>query len=123
MNVEHNETMERGLNPYTASYACGTRVDAPVVAASTFGMDVRAFPNPVSRGTSFQFSLPSSGPARLDVYDVTGRRVASLMDETNLSAGAHSVEWTPETSLPAGAYFYRLETASHPSQGRLVLVR
>jgi hypothetical protein len=122
IRVEHDATCT-GLNPETATYVCGARVDAPVVAGAADGLGLRAFPNPVSSATNFAFSLPAEGRARLDVFDVAGRRVASVLDEESLDAGRHEVAWSPGASVSAGTYFYRLETDGKPVQGRLVVVR
>ncbi len=122
IRVENDATCN-GLNPATATFVCGARVDAPVVAAGSVGLQVRTVPNPVVNQTSFEFALPASGRAQLDVYDVAGRRIANVLNEQNLEAGPHAVSWTPPSTLPAGAYFYRLTTDSKPVQGRFVVVR
>jgi hypothetical protein len=121
IRIEHDATCN-GLNPQTATYQCGARVDAPVVA-NAVGIEVRTVPNPVVNRTSFEFALPASGRAQLDVFDVAGRRVANVLNEASLEAGSHAVSWTPPSTLPAGAYFYRLTTDSKPVQGRFVVVR
>jgi hypothetical protein len=79
-------------------------------------------PNPVVHTTEFQFNLPAGGLATLDVFDVTGRLVANVLDRT-LDAGSHSVNWNPASDLAAGAYFYRLEANGRPVMGKVTLVR
>ena len=121
IRVENDATCAGGLNPQTATL-CGPAVDAPVVATSS-DLALRAFPNPAVAGTNFQFSLPSSGRATLEVFDVTGRRVANVLDGVQMDAGRHDIAWNPSATLPAGTYFFRLQAGASPSMGRLVVVR
>jgi hypothetical protein len=61
--------------------------------------------------------------AKIDVFDVTGRLVANVLDRT-LEAGSHSVPWNPSSDLTGGAYFYRVETeGGRPVMGKMTLVR
>ena len=72
------------------------------------------YPNPFNPVTTIRFSVPQAGRVTLAVYDVLGRRVATLLDEV-LAAGAHSVSWDARDdlgqSLASGAYVYRLHGA------------
>ena len=83
-------------------------------------------PNPVTRSTTIRFSLPEPADVRLAVYDVAGRRVTLLADG-HRGAGPHELRWDGTDSrgrtLPAGIYFYRLETPSGAMQRKMVLVR
>lgn len=69
-------------------------------------------PNPFSGRTSIRYSLESAGTVRLAVYDVTGRRMAGLVDET-LGPGTYETAWDGRTRAglraPSGVYFLRLE--------------
>ena len=69
------------------------------------------YPNPFNPTTNISFTLADAGAVRLTVYDLLGREVAKLVDQT-LPAGATHVTWNAaETSgLASGVYFYRLET-------------
>ena len=73
------------------------RTDAGVV---TFA---GAMPNPSSGAANLVFSLPSSARVSLALYSVSGRQVASLVDETR-DAGSHTVSLSRRT-LAAGTYF------------------
>ena len=67
-----------------------------------------ALTNPVRARTAFAFSLPKAGVVRLDVFDVAGRKVSTLVDES-LAAGNYQWPWNPrEHPLGAGIYFARL---------------
>lgn len=81
-------------------------------------------PNPVSHRASFSFELHRTGHVALRVYDVTGRRVASLMD-ANLPVGVHSVSWdgrgTNGLRLASGVYLYELSMGRDRVTRRLIL--
>jgi hypothetical protein len=67
-----------------------------------------ARPNPARGGRiSMAFTLPSAAPARLELMDVGGRRVASR-EVGSLGAGRHVVDLTDGARLPAGLYLVRL---------------
>jgi hypothetical protein len=68
-------------------------------------------PNPFNPTTDISFSLPKTSAVKLVVYDMLGREVAKLADET-LQAGNHSVSFNAG-ELPSGVYIYRL--AANPT--------
>ncbi len=63
------------------------------------------YPNPFSRETTLSFFMPEPGSVTIDVYDVSGRRVARL-DEKLYGRGAQTIRWAPaERGTAAGIYF------------------
>ena len=82
------------------------------------------YPNPFSMSaqgaTTIRFSTPG-GPTRLQVYNIQGKLVKTLVDG-QLSAGMHDIRFTP-SSLPAGTYLYRLESASALETRSMVLMK
>lgn len=64
------------------------------------------YPNPFNPTTVIRYSLPSSGYAKLEVFDILGNAV-SVLFEGEASAGEHSAEFDA-SRLGSGAYFYRL---------------
>ena len=65
------------------------------------------YPNPFNPTTTIPFTVPADGRAVLAVYDVLGRRVATLFDGVQ-AAGAHGVAFRAD-GLPSGLYLIRLE--------------
>ncbi len=78
-------------------------------------------PNPFNPRTTISFSTPREGHVELSVYDIRGRRVGTLMNET-LAAGEHSLVFSPD-DLASGVYFYKLKAPGFEQVRRLVLVR
>jgi hypothetical protein len=94
---------------------------APLAAVA-----LRAFPNPFNPSTRLDFVLPAASPARLAVFDVSGRRLATL-HEGLLAAGPASFAWDGKDgegrALPSGVYLARLELAGEAHQVKLVMLR
>jgi hypothetical protein len=64
------------------------------------------FPNPFNPSTTVSYFLSEAGRVNVTVYDVLGRKVVALLDESQ-NTGFHSVLFQPE-NLPSGVYFVRL---------------
>ncbi len=64
------------------------------------------YPNPFNPSTTIPFSVTSSSPVTLTVFDVLGRQVERIVNET-LSAGSYTATFESQ-SLPSGAYYYTL---------------
>jgi len=79
------------------------------------------YPNPFGAQTTIQFSLPSSQDVRLEIYDVLGRRVATLVDGP-MAAGQHDVQFSAPT-LSNGMYLYRLSTPTGSETKSMVLLK
>ena len=67
------------------------------------------YPNPFNAQTVISFTLARSQRVRLAVYDLLGREVATIVDQT-LDAGAHRYPFSA-AGLPSGVYLYKLETS------------
>lgn len=78
------------------------------------------YPNPFARTSTIEFALPEREHVTLTVFDVTGRRVATLADRV-MEAGAHRIAWDAST-LPAGVYLYRLRAGAHSASFRALLI-
>jgi len=103
----------------------GGTVDVPARGATLAFLE-NAAPNPSRGVVTMRFGLSRPGPASLDVFDASGRRVRSLVDG-ELPAGEHLARWDGRDAQgalsPAGLYFVRLQAAEFRAQRRLVRVR
>ncbi len=80
-----------------------------------------AYPNPSRETINFVFSLPDDGRVELSVYDLSGRRLATLVS-SDLATGRHEVSWSC-ADVESGVYLYRLETEAGSITQRLVVSR
>jgi hypothetical protein len=94
-------------------------------ATTVFGALYPVMPNPVAHHASFSFALFRSGHVTLSVYDVTGRRVARLVDGI-LPAGTHSTAWDGMSEgglrLASGVYMYEVAMGGERLSRRMILV-
>jgi len=79
-----------------------------------------ARPNPFVRTTTIAFQLPRDGRVRLEVLDVNGRTVETLVDEVR-AAGSYAETWTPR-GRANGIYFCRLESGGETAVKKLALM-
>ncbi|MBD3348177.1 MAG: T9SS type A sorting domain-containing protein [Candidatus Eisenbacteria bacterium] len=86
----------------------------------------QSYPNPFGPSTTISYALPQRTHVKLSVYDVVGREVAVLRDETQ-AAGEHEARWdgTNENGqdLAAGMYFVRLDAGGDTRTSKVTLVR
>lgn len=85
-----------------------------------FGLD-QNYPNPFNPATSIAFQLPENSRVTLEVYDVIGQRVATLVDD-NLNAGYHEVSFDG-TRLASGVYVYRMQAGDFVQTRKLMLIK
>jgi hypothetical protein len=79
------------------------------------------YPNPFNPTTQIAFELPASTTVSLEIYDLLGRPVETLISG-NLSAGRHLVKWNSQGN-PSGVYFYRLVTPEFSASRKMLLLR
>jgi hypothetical protein len=87
---------------------------------SSFALD-QNWPNPFNPATTISFQLPAAAGVSLKVYDLTGREVATLVDEVK-PAGIHSVTFDG-SGLASGTYVYRIQAGNYVATRKLVLVK
>lgn len=85
-------------------------LEDPFEDAGRTSLRLETYPNPFDAGVSVRFEVPERAHATLGLYDVQGRRLATLLDAV-LPAGSHVVDWTADRGRGIGAngvYFFRL---------------
>ena len=119
-------TMDFGL-PATGFVGCmNVGNDAPVVS-SPFGFDLSPpTPNPFSRTTSIRLSIPSRAHTRVEIYNVLGQKVRTLVDET-LEANVHLREWDGRADdgakLSSGIYFVKMVAGDFKATRKVVVLK
>ncbi len=79
------------------------------------------YPNPFNPSTNISFSIPKEGFVRLNVYNVLGQQVASLVNE-NMKAGKYNYAFDA-SRLSTGVYFYSLQTTDYSLTKKMLLVK
>jgi len=110
-------SVELGLLAGGAMVNVSTGDDA---APLRFALDAN-YPNPFARSTAIAYELPEPATVRLEVFDVLGRRVQTLVDSEQV-AGRHTVQFAVE-GLASGVYLYRLTADARTATRQMQLVR
>ncbi len=79
------------------------------------------YPNPFNPSTKIDIQIPVEGMTRLVIFDLSGREVATLVNEI-LTPGYYTYNFTA-SNLASGVYFYRLSTKQSVITKRMVLVK
>lgn len=87
---------------------------------TVFALD-QNYPNPFNPSTTIDFALPKDARVSLDVYNVIGQRVASLVNEV-LQAGYHSVRFNAG-QLASGLYIYRIAAGEVTMDKKMMLTK
>jgi hypothetical protein len=100
--------------------------DAPQIA-SGFGFNLAAAsPNPFSNSTSIRFSVPGRTHVKIDVFNILGQRVRTLVDEP-LEADSYVREWDGRADggewVSSGIYFYKMVAGEYAATKKAVLLR
>ncbi|MEA3297197.1 MAG: T9SS type A sorting domain-containing protein [candidate division Zixibacteria bacterium] len=79
------------------------------------------YPNPFNPTTEIQFSLSVASDVKLEIYNVMGQKVSTIVNE-NLEAGDYTFEWDG-SKFSSGVYFYRVETDNIIESKKMVLLK
>lgn len=84
------------------------------------------FPNPFNPITNIEFVLPKSGQVKIEIYNILGRKVRTLVDQ-HLKAGHKVVDWDGNDDsgeeVSSGIYFYQIKTSEFSQTRKMVLLR
>ncbi|MFA7056137.1 MAG: choice-of-anchor J domain-containing protein, partial [Candidatus Cloacimonadales bacterium] len=84
------------------------------------------YPNPFNPETTIAFSTKENGPVSLDIYNIRGQKVRSLVNE-NRESGDHSVVWNGKDdngkSVASGVFFYRMKSGKFSSTKKMILMK
>ena len=100
-------------------------VDIPNTLPSSFFLS-QNYPNPFNPTTRIDFAIESNQHVRLDVYNILGQLVNTLVDNS-MPAGAHSIEWDATSSsgsrVASGVYLYRLTVENHSQSKKMLFLK
>ncbi len=104
------------MNIYAATDVPGEEVSVP----SNFAL-IGNYPNPFNSSTVIKFRLADPGEVAIDIFNVLGQRVGTLISGT-LGAGEHELVWNGDRA-PSGIYFYRLTAGDRSSVRKMALIK
>ena len=84
------------------------------------------YPNPFNPTTTIQYDLPLDSQVKLEIYDVSGRKVRTLVDGPQ-TAGSKSVQWDARDvhgrAISAGLYLYTLNTGKYTKTNKMIFLK
>ncbi|MDD4277921.1 MAG: T9SS type A sorting domain-containing protein [Candidatus Cloacimonetes bacterium] len=87
---------------------------------------LRNYPNPFNPSTTISFNLPSVMSCKLEIYNLKGQRVITLLNEARAS-GSHTITWSglDDAGRPvsSGLYFYRLTTPQNIVSAKMLMLK
>lgn len=114
-------------SPKASSLSSGGEKDAEFDehGAQVFGLSSN-FPNPFNPETVIQYQLPRPGQVRLEVYNLLGQKIRTLVDEVQ-PVGFYQAIWDGKDAggekVSSGIYFYRLSGEQGQLTRRMLLLR
>lgn len=97
-------------------------IEVEVGLPSTFNLS-QNYPNPFNPSTKVNFSLPLASHVTLDVFDVAGQKVATIVNG-QLTAGYHTVDIDAQKyGLSSGIYLYRIVAGEYSSVKKMILMK
>jgi hypothetical protein len=97
-----------------------TAVQVNATTPSTFALS-QNYPNPFNPTTKIAYAVPTATKVRLQIFDILGRKVATLVNETK-QAGEYSVEFDA-SRLVSGVYMYQMTTPKTSITKKMILVK
>lgn len=79
------------------------------------------YPNPFNPATQIRFDIAKAGLVKLSVYDITGKKVADIVNES-MEAGKHIANFDA-SNISSGVYFYRIDAPGFTSIRKMILIK
>jgi hypothetical protein len=95
-------------------------INDPVALLDDYKLE-QNYPNPFNPSTIIRFSLPKAQSVTLEVFDISGRNVSTLISG-KVEKGNNSIQFNPH-NLSSGIYFYKLTSENFTETKKMVLVR
>ncbi len=109
---------------WVVTYDGGTGIEGGTLGKLTLEQNN---PNPFNPKTEIRFTLPMPTEVSLDVYDIAGRHVRSIVAGERMEAGDHVTAWDGHDGgghrVSSGVYFYRLKTEEREAVRKMVLLK
>jgi len=106
---------------FTDVFGAGAQKQEPETETVATSDYIETYPNPANPATTISYSLSSPSKVNLTVYNITGQKVATLIDG-RISAGIHSVKFDG-SRYASGLYFYRFSSDKFTKTGKMMILK
>jgi hypothetical protein len=119
-NLENTYTT--GIAPRRIVFNASSSISIRQISETVSGYELfQNYPNPFNPSTTIRFSLSKTDFVNLIVYDITGKVVSKILNETK-KAGKYEVNFDGD-KLSSGIYFYRITTSTYADVKSMILVK
>jgi len=122
IDITFKPKVKRGYFRYGSTAAIG---DQPEALPTSYVLE-QNYPNPFNPETNIGYSVPTSGNVSLDVFNLLGQKVKTLVSDYK-SVGAYSVRWDGTNYngqvVPSGVYFYRMVAEGFTKTNKMIMLR
>lgn len=105
---------------FVGADALPTSIDEDLSQPMKFSLE-QNYPNPFNPSTNINFTLPSASKVTLEVYNMLGQKVATLVDNESLAAGVHNKVFDA-SKLASGMYIYRITAGNNFSKSQKMML-
>ena len=119
-NPDGSDTWEFFTSPTPGATNGGVSVSDPVNLPEAVALE-KNYPNPFNPTTTIRFSLEAHGDVSLQIYDVSGRLVETLVS-SRMEAGEYNVEWNAAFH-PSGIYFFSLTSGGEQITKKMLFLK
>ncbi len=104
----------------------GVNDESPTQIVSDFNLE-QNYPNPFNPTTNITFKLPIATTVTVAVYDVLGKKLATLVDNQKFATGNHTIKWNGKDNtgnqMSSGVYFYKISSSQFTKTRKMVLMK
>jgi hypothetical protein len=111
---------KKAIAKFNNGFYVGVEEENAKVISSNYELKQNC-PNPVVKTTEFQYTIPKASKVRLEIYNIAGEKVATLINGYE-TAGCKTTNWNPGT-IKSGIYFYKLITPNYTATKKLILMK
>ena len=87
---------------------------------------LKNYPNPFNPTTTISFEIGESGKTQVEIYNVKGQKIKTLLDET-MDIGQHSVIWIGNDDdgkhVSSGMYFYKISVSGEQKVNKMIMLK
>jgi len=99
-----------------------TAIDEPITYLPQKMRLTQNYPNPFNARTVISYSIAEPSEVKIEIFDLLGRSVETLVDEPSLLAGNYQVIWNAQ-AIPSGIYFYKITVDDIVNAKKMVLLK
>jgi hypothetical protein len=118
------------LNDADGTIISMAKLSAPAIQIgdipSVFSLD-QNYPNPFNPSTSIKFGLLVQSPVTMEIYNILGVKVRTLLRGEVMSAGIHQMEWNGKddagSAVTSGVYLYRINAGTFQVTKKMMMLK